>query len=52
MTRDSVDVINHVCFGTECEFTVDAGKPFLFSMSADVNLKLGPFTINFPTACE
>ena len=47
MTRDSVDVINHICFGTECEITMDAGKPFLVSMTADVNIKLGPFTINF-----
>ena len=50
MTRDSVDVINHICFGTECEFTVDAGKPFLVSMNSDVDVKLGPFTINFSTA--
>jgi hypothetical protein len=50
MNRDSVDVINHICFGTECQLTVDAGKPFLISMNSDVDVKLGPFTINFSTA--
>jgi hypothetical protein len=51
MTRDSVDVINHICFGAECKLTVDAGKPFLVSMNSDVDVKLWFLSKDFATAC-